>query len=96
MNTFARVLAAVLISVHDLARLAAPVGLQLPPAGRLPPDGGDAGRRASGSAASRGTYKDFFDDRRPLFAEGCFDRNGIRRAARWVNEVQIHRHRPGR
>jgi hypothetical protein len=83
MNTFARVLAAVL--AITTSALAAPVGLQLPPAG-------DCRQMAATSGAGfwvgrfTGTYKDFFDDRRPLFAEGCFATEYECR--RWVNEVQ--------
>ena len=83
MNTFARVFGGGACE-HELGSCGA-VGLQLPPAG-------DCRQMAATHGAGfwvgrfTGTYKDFFDDRRPLFAEGCFATEYECR--RWVNEIQ--------
>ncbi len=83
MNTFARAIAALALAmtIGDSA-----FALRLPPAGdcraMAAQTGGDGLWRGSFS----GTYEDFFDYRRPVFAQGCFATEYECR--RWINETQ--------
>jgi hypothetical protein len=84
MNTFARVFAAVVATMTSA--YAAPPGLLLPPAGDCRQMAATHGAAGFWVGRFTGTYKDLFDDRRPLFAQGCFATEYECR--RWINEVQ--------
>jgi hypothetical protein len=90
MNKFARAsICGLMLGVAASAASA----IELPPAGNCREIAAVSGARGFWLGRFSGYYEDFFDDRRPIAAQGCF--SSEYECRRWINEVQSAVLQPG-